>query len=50
MDGDEISFGLSQVVLTFRNTDLSDVVPRESKITESMPWQRLVIYHHSDLI
>lgn len=47
-DGDEISFGLSQVTLTFRNTDLSDVMPRESKITESLNWSRLVIYRRDE--
>ena len=47
-DGDEISFGPSQVALTFQNSNLGEVMPQESKVTESVRWSRLVVFRHDD--
>ena len=44
-DGDEISFGPSQIALTFQNSNLDEVMRQDTKVTEAMKWSRLVVYH-----
>ena len=46
--GDEIRFGPSQVVLTFQNSNLDDVMRQDAKVTESMKWSRLVVFRHDE--
>jgi pSer/pThr/pTyr-binding forkhead associated (FHA) protein len=47
-DGDEISFGPSQVALTFRNVNLDEVVRQDAKVTESLKWSRLVVFRRDE--
>ena len=47
-DGDEISFGPSQVTLTFRNVNLDEVVRQDAKVTESLKWSRLVVFRRDE--
>ena len=47
-DGDEISFGPSQVALTFQNSDLGGVIPRWSRVTESAKRSKIVELRNHD--
>ena len=47
-DGDEISFGTSQVTLTFQNIDLGEITPPDAKVTEDVKWSRLVVFRHDE--
>ena len=47
-NGDEISFGSGQIGLTFQNSNLDEVTRQDAKVTESMKWSRLVVYHRDE--
>ena len=47
-DCDEISFGPSQIALTFRNVNLDDIVHQDAKVTESLKWSRLVVFRRDE--
>lgn len=47
-DGDEISFGPSQVTMTFRNVNLGEVAHQDAKVTDSLKWSRLVVFRRDE--
>ena len=47
-DGDEISFGPSDISLIFQNSNLEEVVHQDAKVTESLKWSRLIVFRLDD--